>query len=497
MPAPTTTDQLLLNLRKSGLVQEDRLSQVSQRLPDHGPSEFLQQLLDDGLITSFQAERLKAGKYKGFFLGDYVILDQLGGGSTGHVYLAEHSVMHRLAALKVLTISASTDAVARERFFREARATGHLDHPNIIRVHDLRKDGPVHYLIMEYSGGISLHHVVTRHGALPWQVAIAYVAQAATGLQCIHDYNLVHRDIKPANLLLTPEGTIKILDLGLVRMTDAHDSKLTENVEKSILGTADFLAPEQAVSSSSVDIRADLYGLAATLYFLLAGRTMFPDGKTAQKLMWQQLREPTPIRELVPSVPQGLADVIHQTLSKNPGLRPGTPTDFLTAISPWIRERVPLPPSDWIPVPPVRRVASVHIPTMRPSASPNLHDVPAAGSTGTGRHTETPPRGTVGFGSKPDDVAAITGRHVFHDDPSTSSASTPAPSKAVLAGLPAPSNLGMPSPLHLVEAGRAIVVPDRRSLKDGGTPWKLMIGASLVAALFATITALVLVFLLK
>ncbi|MBL8864875.1 MAG: protein kinase [Planctomycetia bacterium] len=356
MPAPTTTDQLLGNLRKSGLVPTDRLAAALAGVDaDDGPARVLDRLVAEHLLTPFQAERLRAGKYKGFILGDYVILDQLGGGGTGQVFLAEHNVMHRLAAIKVLTVSASADEVARERFFREARATAVLDHNNVIRVHDLRKDGSVHYLIMEYAGGISLQHLVRRLGPLRWNVAADYVRQAALGLQHIHDHALVHRDVKPGNLLLTHDGTIKLLDLGLVRLATDHESRLTERVDQMILGTADYLAPEQAVSSSTVDIRADIYGLGATFYFLLAGRPMFPDGRTAQKLMWQQLKEPTPIRQLVPDVPEEVAALLHRMLAKDPNARPQTPADVVTALVPWTKEPVPAPDPALMPAPPARR----------------------------------------------------------------------------------------------------------------------------------------------
>jgi serine/threonine-protein kinase len=455
MPAPTTTDQLLTNLRKSGLVPADRLEAALAALtPDDGPAAVLDRLVEGKLLTPFQADRIQAGKYKGFILGDYVILDQLGGGGTGQVYLAEHNVMHRLVALKVLSASASTDTVARERFFREARATAVMDHPNVIRVHDLRKDGPVYYLIMEYAGGINLQQMVKAKKALDWKNAAAYVRQAAVGLQHIHDHGLVHRDIKPANLLLTHDGTIKLLDLGLVRMGDSYDSSgLTDQVDQSILGTADYLAPEQAVASSRVDIRADIYGLGATLYFLLAGRPMFPDGRTAQKLMWQQLREPVPIRDMRPEIPEGLADVLHKMLKKNPDQRFQTPAEVVKALAPWTREDVPPPDGQLFPEAPARRGVAQGIPPVsRISFSDFLME--DAGSTGPA----TPPA----RGPRPDD--------------------TPSPRQGLTATPPLP-----------------IVVPTRSTLQhENGQPtWTLLILAAAVAATFATATAVAVLMMLK
>ena len=456
MPAPTTTDQLLGNLRKSGLVPSDRLAAaIGVPRDDGGPGLVLDRLVRERLLTPFQADRLRAGKYKGFILGDYVILDQLGGGGTGQVYLAEHNVMHRLAAIKVLTVSASADEVSRERFFREARATAVLDHANVIRVHDLRKDGNVHYLIMEYAGGISLQHLVKRLGPLPWQRAAHYVRQAALGLQHIHDHALIHRDVKPGNLLLTHDGTVKLLDLGLVRMADDHQSRLTERVDQMILGTADYLAPEQAVSSSTVDIRADIYGLGATFYFLLAGRPIFPDGRTAQKLMWQQLKEPTPIRQLVPDVPPEVAALLHRMLAKAANARPQTPAEVVSALVPWTREPVAAPDPALMPATPARRGAVQGVP---PVSRVSYSDFLLEDFAHPTQNVDRTPRVAL-----PTMVASVT----------------PPPREALPFSVPPPS----------VEAG----LPPERSRPT----WKLLILASAVAATIATATAVAAIQLLK
>jgi serine/threonine-protein kinase len=214
----------------------------------------------------------------------------------GQVYLAEHITMRRLVALKVLPPYSFDDAVARERFFREARAAGTLDHPNVVRVYDLCQEGKLLFLVMEYVEGVSIQTVVSRHGPLPVAAACHYARQVAFGLQHAFELGFVHRDIKPANLLLDPQGVVKILDLGLVRSEAEVNVGLTKQLDnKSILGTADYVAPEQAVDSSRVDIRADVYALGATLYFMLAGRPLFPEGRTAQKLVWQQIKEPVPV----------------------------------------------------------------------------------------------------------------------------------------------------------------------------------------------------------
>jgi serine/threonine protein kinase len=362
MPAPTTTDQLFDCLRKSGLIQPARLEALLAELPaDATPRAILDQCVAAELLTPFQANRIGVGKYKGFVLGGYVILDRLGGGGMGQVYLAEHAAMRRHVAIKVLVSTGGPETVARERFLREARAAAGLNHPNIIRVFDLRQDRQVLYLVMEYVAGISLHHLVTRTGPMDVLAATHAVRQVALGLQHAHENGLVHRDIKPANLLLARDGTVKILDLGLVRIESETESKLTNHIDKTILGTADYLAPEQAMDSSAVDIRADIYSLGATFYCLLAGHPLFPEGRTAQKLMWQQLKEPTPIRELRPEVPLELAAVVHRALRKNPNERFQTPLEMAAALTPWANGSAPQPDPAVLPPPPPRWIGGITV----------------------------------------------------------------------------------------------------------------------------------------
>ena len=172
-------------------------------------------LVRDGVITGFQAEQFLLGKHRGFLLGGYRILERLGAGGTGTVYLAEHQVMKRRVALKVLPASYAADPAVLERFRREAQAVAALDHPNIVRAYDFRQEGQLHVLVMEYVNGPNLQEIVQRQGALPIPLACDYIRQAAIGLQHAHDAGLVHRDIKPANLLVDASGTVKLLDLGL------------------------------------------------------------------------------------------------------------------------------------------------------------------------------------------------------------------------------------------------------------------------------------------
>ena len=364
MPAPTTIPELLDRVRRSGLVPADLLDGFLTGLAASGQEpatipRLLDRLVDVGMITRFHADRLAAGKYKGFQLGSYLILDHLMNGGMGQVYLAEHTAMRRLVALKVLPVFSADDLVARERFLRESRAAAALDHPNIVRVFDLCQEGKLLYLVMEYVDGISLQALVAKAGKLPIDAACHYARQVAFGLQHAHELGFVHRDIKPANLLVDRVGVVKILDLGLVRCESDIDSGLTKKHDNaSILGTADYMAPEQAVDSSTVDIRADIYSLGATLYFLLTGRPLFTDGRTAQKLVWQQIKDPTPIRRLRPDLPHELAGVVHTMLQKRPEDRFRTPAEVFDALAPWAQEEVPPPDDAVMPRPPARVAVS-------------------------------------------------------------------------------------------------------------------------------------------
>jgi serine/threonine-protein kinase len=351
MPPPTTVEEMLDRVRRSGIIPSERLEQFlsQQSQVPTTPSELLERLQAAGLITAFHAEKLAAGKYKGFILGSYLILEQIGSGGMGQVFLAEHIRMQRLVALKVLPPHAYDDDTARTRFFREARAAAQLDHPNIVRIYDLCEEGRLLFLVLEYVDGTSLQHIVARHGPLPVSLACDYIRQAAFGLLHATELGFVHRDIKPANLLLDRHGIIKILDFGLVRSLHDGDGGITRRLDNAVLGTADYVAPEQALDSSTVDVRADLYSLGATFYFLLAGHPLFPEGKTAQKLLWQQMREPTPIHEVRPEVPRELSDILHRLLRKKPEERYQHPTELLEALAPFVPAEVPLPDSAWFP----------------------------------------------------------------------------------------------------------------------------------------------------
>jgi serine/threonine protein kinase len=356
MAATLTTEQFLDALRKSKLVDGKRLDAFlessSAAMPDNS-RELAQQLVRQGLLTPWQVNQLLGGKWKGFLLAGekYKLMDRLGAGGMGQVFLCEHRRMKRLVALKILPVDKlKDDDSARDRFDREARAAAALDHPNIVRAYDSDADGKFHFLVMEFVDGASLQEVVKKHGPLDITRACHYIADAARGLQHAHEAGWVHRDIKPGNLLIDRFGTIKILDMGLARLFTDDTDNLTKRYEKdAVLGTADYLAPEQATHSSDVDVRADIYSLGATFYYLLTGRSPFDDGTVTQKLIWHQTRQPDSVRALRPEVPKELEAVIAKMMAKKPVHRYQEPSAVIAALEPWTSTPVEPPAEEEMP----------------------------------------------------------------------------------------------------------------------------------------------------
>src|SRR5579871_4267225 len=355
MTAPLTSDAFLELVRKSGLLEQARVDQYLERreklapLPSE-PMELASELVRDGLLTYFQAKELLKGKHRGFMLGKFKVLERIGSGGNGSVFLCEHVSMRRKVALKILPLAKAEDPSCLARFYREARAGGTLDHPNLVRTFDNGLEGDYHFLVMEYVDGYSLEGIVQKHGPMDISRAVAYIRQAAVGLQHLHKAGLVHRDIKPGNILLERRGLVKILDLGLARFFHDHKDVLTQEYNNNaILGTADYLSPEQALNSHDVDTRTDIYSLGATLYFLLAGRPPFEVKSVSQKLLSHLTKEPTPLLELRPEVPEALVAVIGKMIAKNRELRYQTPAEVVVALAPWTQARMAPPPAEEMP----------------------------------------------------------------------------------------------------------------------------------------------------
>jgi serine/threonine protein kinase len=373
MPAPSTAPEFLDILRKSGLVPPDKLDPLLERHQAAGtPLQTVDQvanlLVRESLLTFFQAKQLRLGRYKRFTIGaKYRLLELIGAGGMGAVYLCEHTMMRRLVALKVLPVEKLEDKSNEERFYREARAVAALDHPNIVRAYDIDHYEKLHFLVMEYVDGTSLQEIIARYivEKKPFDPVRAahYIAQSAVGMQHGHELGMVHRDIKPGNLLLDRGGVIKVLDMGLARFFNKQQDSVTEKYDdKCVLGTADYLAPEQAVSNM-VDIRADIYALGGTFYFMLTGQTPFPDGTIAAKLVAHQTKEPRPVESFRADVPPAMLAVLRKMMAKHPKDRYQEPIEVAEALAEWAEEPVP---------PPAAREMPIHCPLVQSLAAPNM-----------------------------------------------------------------------------------------------------------------------------
>ena len=276
-------------------------------------------------------------------IGPYLVLKPLGKGGMSRVYLAEHLAMKRLVALKVLPDHLARDPGAVERFYREARAAAALDHPNIVRAYDICAANGFHCLVMEYVPGRDLAAVLREKGPMPVHEAVACAIKAATGLQHAYEKGVVHRDIKPSNLLIDDSGAVKILDMGLARFQSDGDDRLTDEFDDSaVYCTPDYVAPEQVAKGIEADTRADIYALGGTLYTLLSGKPPF-SGSVAQKLVFQQARDPVPLHQVRPAVPRELSAVVARMMAKDRAKRYQTPAKVIAALEPWARPRVAAP----------------------------------------------------------------------------------------------------------------------------------------------------------
>jgi len=341
--AKLTVDTFLDFVRRSTLVEEDRLAASLDALrAEHGgqlPEDadvVANHLVAQDLITSWHVEKLLDRKYKGFFLGRYKLLRHIGSGGMSSVYLAEHTLMHRLRAVKVLPKGRVNDSSYLARFIREAQATAALNHPNIVRAYDVDNEGDTYYLVMEFIEGRDLQNVVKQDGPLPLEIACNYIAQAAEGLHYAHSNNLIHRDVKPANLLVDSKGVVKILDLGLALFSDDEKASLTVAHNENVLGTADYLSPEQAVNSHKIDMRADIYSLGCTLYYFLTGRPPFSDGTLAQRIAKHQTAMPDDIRKQRSDCPRDLVDICEKMMQKRPERRYANMRQVADALENWL-----------------------------------------------------------------------------------------------------------------------------------------------------------------
>jgi len=332
-------------LIRSRLLNPDGVKTMYQRwqseAKEHAGNlgQFTRWLVAKQYVTEFQATLVAKGHADDFFIHQYKILDRLGRGRMAGVYKAVHQ-LGQVVAIKILPPSKSKNPILLARFLRESRLAVRLKHPNVVRSFQVGDYKGLRYLVMEYLEGETLDEVLQRRKRLQPSEAVRLIYQALLGLQHIHERSLVHRDLKPANLMLVPRrgpgeadstlrATVKILDIGLGRTLfdentgSPEDSHLTG--EGVLLGTPDYLAPEQAREPRSVDIRADIYSLGCVLYHTLTGQPPFPDTNLLSQMVRHATEASRPLKELNPAVPDGLQQIVNWMLAKDPAQRYPTP----------------------------------------------------------------------------------------------------------------------------------------------------------------------------
>ncbi len=334
----------------SGLLTPDQLERVLiAAYPDAVPAALddepiAAQAVALGLLNRWQAEQLRAGRTK-FSLGQYQILDSIGQGGMGHVFKAEHSMLGRIEAVKVLPKSKSTpEAIAS--FRREIRAQAQLDHPNLVRLSYAGQEGSTYFFVTEYVPGVDLRRLVRKNGRLTMQQAATIIAQAAHGLDHAHRSGLVHRDIKPGNLLVTPEGRTKVADLGLAGYLREEEAGLDDPRAGRIVGTADYLAPETIRNPGEVSPASDIYSLGCTLYYAVTGKVPFPGGSTRDKLRRQCEEVPLTPQRLNPELDDAFVEVLAAMMEKDPAQRIASAEEVIRRLAPWTLQSVPIAVQD-------------------------------------------------------------------------------------------------------------------------------------------------------
>ena len=326
-------EQFVKQLEDSGILAGDTLKDF---LPPKGTpkdaEELARELVKQKKLTKFQAEQVYAGKGKSLTLGNYLLIEKIGAGGMGQVFKARHRRMDRLVAVKLLPPAMTKDKAAIARFEREVKAAAKLRHPNIVAADDADQANGVHFLVMELVEGSDLSALVKKNGPFGVDQAVNYITQAARGLEAAHAEGIVHRDIKPANLLLDKKGTVKILDMGLARIEGGVDAPTQAELTSTgtVMGTVDYMAPEQALSTKTADARADIYSLGCSLFYLLCGKATY-DGDTLMAKLLAHQGQPIPsLRATRPEVSELLDSVFAKMVAKKVENRYQTMTEVIT-----------------------------------------------------------------------------------------------------------------------------------------------------------------------
>lgn len=343
MSAPTLTENFMTTLRRSHLLSDDQLRIATWRyglgeLDD--PQQIAGVLIDHGVLTRYQADRILQGKPRGLVVGQYKVQQILGSGGMGIVYLAEDTQSNWKAALKVLFEKHRKNPAMFARFQLEAQAGLRLTHPNILRTLEINRTediyGEIHYMAMEFVQGITLVELLHLRRGIPWRQACDIICQAAEGLQYAHDQGLIHRDVKPDNLLIRSNGAVKVLDFGLAMLDENGEEFSMAMIHgQNCLGTADYIAPEQSLDSYRIDARADIYSLGCTLYALLVGRVPFSAPSNAEKVDCHRRKRARPVREFRLDVPERVELIVRKMMAKKPENRFASASEVIRYLQPF------------------------------------------------------------------------------------------------------------------------------------------------------------------
>lgn len=344
MQAPTVATDFLELLKRSELLSEGQVRKAVEKFEltdDLPPGEVARKLVLGRILTPFQAERLLEGRYRGFVIDGYRVREVLGVGGMGCVYIAEDRDQERKVALKVMSSKHSVDAGMLARMQLEARAGMQIKHPNVIETYRIDSTGAVNYMVMEFMRGVSLHELVALHGPIHWQMACDMFLQVAQGLHAAHREGIIHRDIKPANILIDSEGVAKLLDFGLAKLAgNAGDEfSLAMIFGHECLGTPDYIAPEQAEDSNSVQETADVYSLGCTMYVALTGRVPFPQKTNSAKIKAHKVLTARSIAEFRPNVPPEVIAIVEKMMEKDPADRFSSAQAVAAALKPFAKRQ--------------------------------------------------------------------------------------------------------------------------------------------------------------
>jgi eukaryotic-like serine/threonine-protein kinase len=297
---------------------------------------FLKKLMLQGVLTRFQSDWILKGEFEQFAVGEFRVIDILGTGGMGWLYVAVNEGTGEKAAVKVISKHMENDYLTR--FKLEARAGLMLNHPNIVRTIKLGETDEIWYMAMELVEGISMQELISRQGFIPWPQACSLVGQAAAGLQHAHEKGLIHRDVKPGNLLVKKNGTVKVLDFGLALVDQDEDEfMLTMISGQGCVGTADYISPEQTLDSFAVGPQADIYSLGCTLYCALTGMVPFPGESVSKKLRAHRTKTARSVREIKPEVPVAVEEIVTKMMSRKLSERYATAAEVLAALQPHAR----------------------------------------------------------------------------------------------------------------------------------------------------------------